>query len=96
MSLTATLPISEPPLYLDVQLVDFGEESSNSVVSPAIVQEHELRPPRRQKRRHVLLVKLVNYPQISARNRFESRGWVYRGWRAGGYVGVWYALGRVL
>lgn len=51
--------------YLDVQLVDFGEEGSDSVIRPAIVQKHELCPARRQKCGHVLLVEFVDQPEIS-------------------------------
>lgn len=45
--------------------MDFGEESSNGIIRPAIVQKHELRPARRQKRGHVLLVELVDKPKIT-------------------------------
>lgn len=33
--------------HLDVELVDLGEEGSDSVVRSAVVQEHQLGAPRR-------------------------------------------------
>lgn len=53
--------------HLDVELVDLREETSDGVIYPAVVQKHKLRPASRQKSGHVLLVELINLPQIAAR-----------------------------
>lgn len=51
--------------YLDVQLMDFGEEASDSIVCPAVVKQHQLCSSGGQKRGYVLLVELVHDAKVS-------------------------------
>lgn len=62
-----------PHACLHVELVDFGEETSDGVVRPAIVQQHQLRPPRGQERRHVLIVELIHQPEVTCGDTVTDR-----------------------